>query len=95
MSTDTTQSVEIPYDLIEAMRSLKAVRHVSHCDQMVEVPIFEIYATCPTCGEEFKVRSFGATAEIEDLFDTVFEWMTDPISRGIAEQRIRTIEEDT
>jgi len=94
MSTDTTHSVAVPDEVVEAIRSLPAKRPVTHCGQLFDVPAFSIYATCPTCGEEIKVRSFGATAEIEDIFDAVFEWMANPATKTIAEDRLRTMKDD-
>ncbi len=94
MSIDTTHPLAVPFEIIEAIRALPAKRPVTHCGQLFDVPAFSIYATCPSCGEEIKVRSFGATTEIEDVFDAVFEWMANPATKTIAEDRLRAIEED-
>jgi len=94
MSVDSAEQVEVPEELIAAIRALPARRAISHCGQEFEVPIFDIYAACPACGQEIKVRSFAAGAEIEDLFDAVFEWLANPEVQSIAAERTRQILED-
>jgi hypothetical protein len=94
MSTDIARTTEIPYDLIEAIQSFPQERQVEHCGERFAVPALDIYAVCPKCRTQIKVRSFGAAAELEDVFDAVLEWMTDPIARKSAESRLKTIVDD-
>jgi predicted nucleic acid-binding Zn-ribbon protein len=95
MSTDTQPPpAAIPSDLIEAIQSFPPQRVVEHCGQKLSVGALEMYADCPNCGTRIKLRSFGATTELEDVFDAVLEWMTDPAARRSAELRLQAIEDD-
>ena len=85
---------DISGDLIEAIRCFPLQRHVTHCGQPFQVSPFDIYATCPKCRARIKVRSFAAVSEIEDIFDAVFEWLTQPDAMRIAQERQRVIAED-
>jgi hypothetical protein len=92
MSTSTASRVEVPEELMDAIRSLPAERVVEHCGQSFRTSPFAIYGKCPACGTEIKVRSFSSVSEVEDVFDAVFEWMSSPAAARIAEQRRREIE---
>lgn len=94
MATDVVRSLDIPADLIDAVRNFPTHRNVTHCGSTFSVPPFEHYANCPQCGERFKLRSFSAHQEIEDVFDAVFEWMNDPKAEAIAQERRRVIQQD-
>ena len=85
---------EVAPDLLDAIRSLPVARDVEHCGVRFEVSPFAIYATCPRCGERVKVRAFSAGAEVEDVFDAVFEWMNRPGAAQVAESRRTLIAED-
>jgi hypothetical protein len=63
--------------LLEEIRGFHPLREVTHCGRAFDVPPFDIYATCTSCGERLKVRSFGG-GEIEDIFEAVFEWLDSP-----------------
>ena len=86
--------MKYPYDLIEAIQSFPSEREVVHCGETFAVPPFDIYADCPICGTRIKVRSLGATTELEDVFDAVLEWMSDPLARKVAEMRLREMADD-
>ncbi|REJ90507.1 MAG: hypothetical protein DWQ34_17150 [Planctomycetota bacterium] len=94
MATDVVRSLDVPADLIDAVRNFPTHRSVAHCGETFTVGPFEHYATCPQCGERLKLRSFSANYEIEDVFDAVFEWMNDPQAQVIAEARRRVIQVD-
>ena len=64
----------IPIGLLDAIKNFPVKRPVSHCGRTFDVPVFDIYATCPECGSRIKIRSFTAVEDIEDVFDAVFEW---------------------
>ncbi len=57
------------------IRDFPIARHVEHCGQRFSVSSLDIYARCPRCGSEVKVRSYSAVPEIEDVFDALLEWM--------------------
>lgn len=40
------------------------------------------------------MRSFSASHQLEDVFDAVFEWMTQPKAFEIARKRIEMIKAD-
>jgi hypothetical protein len=73
MRTQTT--IGLPSELIDLIRGFPVERQVEHCGQRFSVPSLEIYARCPRCGEQIKLRSFSAVTEIEDVFDAFLEWM--------------------
>ena len=41
-----------------------------------------------------KLRSFSGCAEIEDVFDAVFEWMSRPEAQELARRRQEILEAD-
>jgi hypothetical protein len=69
-------------------------REVRHCGETFHVSPFEIYADCPRCGDRIKVRSFAGRVEIEDLFDAVFAWMTQPGAEEIVRRRQKVLQQD-
>ena len=81
-------------DLIEAIRSLPGERIVVHCGTRWSVSPFDIYAECKKCGKTVKLRSFSGCAEIEDVFDAVFEWMNQPGAEELIRQRRQAIAND-
>jgi hypothetical protein len=81
-------------ELIEAIREFPVQREVEHCGSQFAVSPFDFYATCPHCGKQVKVRSFAAVTEMEDVFDAVFEWMTQPGAAATVHRRIAEIEVD-
>jgi hypothetical protein len=94
MATDLRTEVRVPAELLEAIRSLPAMREVVHCQTSFHVPVFAIYGACPDCGAQVKARAFSAELEVEDIFDTVFEWMLSPESRRVADERSAEIAEE-
>src|ERR1700683_1150334 len=86
--------VPISPDLIGAIKTLPHHRDVRHCGAAFGVSPFDIYATCPHCGQQVKVRSFSAAAELEDVFDAVFEWMLHEGGEHLARQRQKAIRDD-
>ena len=79
--------LDIPPELLEAIRTFPWQREVEHCGLRVSVPAFDIYSECPQCGSRIKVRSFSAAVETEDVFDAVFEWMNQPMAMEVSERR--------
>jgi hypothetical protein len=73
--------------VIDALRAFALKREVEHCGHKFEVSPFDLYATCPHCGHRLKLRSFSAGAEIEDIFDAVFDWLRQPGAAELLERR--------
>ena len=83
----TNQDVYISFELIEAIKSFPNQREIIHCDSTFFVSPFDFYAICPKCQTEIKIRSMSAVAELEDVFDAVFEWLTEPKAKEYFEKR--------
>jgi hypothetical protein len=81
-------------ELVQAIRLLPHRREVRHCGAAFAVSPFDIYATCPHCGQRLKVRSFAATTELEDVFDAVFAWMLHGNGAELARRRQEAIRDD-
>ena len=94
LSNEQAQTIDVSHDLVTAIQSFPLVRELEHCGQSFAVSPFAIYATCPHCGTEWKVRGFSSHAEVEDVFDAVFEWLTQPQATKLLRQRQREIEAD-
>ena len=45
------------------------------CGGTVSFRAPQMYARCPQCGLEQKLRSFGSADELEDLVDLVLTWL--------------------
>ncbi|SRR6266851_317319 len=95
MELHKTQAIDIPMDLIEAIKSFPVRREVTHCGEAFRVSPFDIYADCPRCGTRIKVRSFSGVTEVADVFDAVFAWMNQSEVREIVRRRQQVLEEDT
>lgn len=91
---EQNSKAEITEGLLEAIRSLPLQRVVEHCGTRVAVSPFELYADCSQCGMRVKVRSFSAGAEVEDVFDAVFEWMNQPGAQDLARRHQEMLRED-
>lgn len=95
MATDQLVSANPLTEAVEAIRALPVERLVTHCGDTIAVSPFAFYATCPTCGGRFKLRSFAAVTEAEDVFDAVFEWMSrSPTAAAYAAERVAEIAAD-
>lgn len=94
MELKRNPDVEIPADLIEAIESFPLHREIAHCGATFRVSPFDIYASCPRCGHRIKVRSFSAGSELEDVFDAVFAWMSQPGAEELVRYRQRVIQQD-
>ncbi|MGH7128463.1 MAG: hypothetical protein ACREIV_07825 [Planctomycetaceae bacterium] len=90
----TKTSLDVPYTVLEMVRSFPVHRTVEHCGAEITVLPFDFYAECPQCGSRLKLRGFSAGTELEDLFDAVFEWMNQPGAEAVAERRRRRIADD-
>jgi hypothetical protein len=95
MSLDTHADVRVSQNLIEALRTFPLARTVEHCGQRIEFSPFDFHAICPRCGEKIRVRASSGVAELEDVFDAVFEWMLRPGAHELVERRQETIAEDS
>src|SRR4051812_25072373 len=95
MAELNTMTPSIAPELLEAVKSLPARREVRHCGSIFSVSPFDIYATCPICRQQIKVRAFTGGAEIEDLFDAVFVWMTRSDAAEAARSRIAAIRSES
>lgn len=87
MELEQHSELGLPEADLEAIRSFPTRREVEHCGVKIVVSPFEFYATCPRCRTRLKLRSFSAHAEIEDLFDAVFEWMKQPEAEEVVRRR--------
>lgn len=94
MELNHRPTVDIPPGLIKSIESFPLHREVSHCGDTFTVSPFDIYAECPRCGSRLKVRSMSACPEIEDLFDAVFEWMSQPGADALVRRRQQVLAED-
>ena len=94
MKKDLQRELKIPYNLLEEIKSFPQKRVVEHCGKTFFVSSFDIYATCPQCMTNIKVRSFSAETEIEDVFDAVFEWVSHAGALTLMQERQRIIKED-
>ena len=94
MELKHTPDVEIPAGVLEAIAAFPLQREVRHCGHCFAVSPFDLYAECPRCHARVKVRSFSGGAEIEDVFDAVFEWMNQPGAEELARRRRQVIEQD-
>jgi len=95
MKLNHGRDVDIPWALIEAIKSSPVRREIEHCGRTFSVSLFDIYANCPTCGARIKVRSFSGVTEIEEVFDAVFEWMNQPGAEETVQRRRREIAADS
>jgi len=86
--------LDVSEELLEAIRTFPVQREVEHCGDRLVAPPFDFYATCPRCGARIKVRSFSGVAEIEDVFDAVFEWMNRPKAQDEARRRQMVLKEE-
>jgi hypothetical protein len=87
-------SPPISPELIDAIKAFPHRREVRHCRATFTGSPFDIYATCPHCGQRLKVRSLAATTELEDVFDAVFAWMLHGDGAELARQRQEAIRDD-
>jgi len=94
MKSQTAFAAEIPEQLLEAVRTFPLQREVEHCVNRWTVSPFELYANCPRCGSRVKLRAFAGSADIEDLFDAVFEWLLQPGAADLAKRRQETLADD-
>ncbi len=88
------ETLDLPSGLVSVIKTFPLVREIEHCGLEFTVSPFAIYATCPHCGTELKVRSFASQVEVEDVFDAVFEWLTQPGAVELVRQRQRQMEDD-
>ncbi|HXG12945.1 MAG TPA: hypothetical protein VNK04_24520 [Gemmataceae bacterium] len=86
--------LDIPPVLLEAIRRFPLEREVEHCGRKLVASPFDIYATCPHCGSRLKLRSFSAVPEVADVFDAVFEWLTQPEAQELMRRRQEAIQAD-
>jgi hypothetical protein len=94
MNLQTDPGIEIPAGLLEAIRNLPLERVVEHCGDRFVVSPFDIYATCPHCRVQIKLRAFSAIAELEDVLDAVFEWLRQPGAEDLLRQRLKVLKEE-
>ena len=90
----TSPQLEIPPEILDAIRSFPLVREVEHCGRKLAASPFDLYTVCPQCSARIKLRSFAGGCEIEDVFDAVFEWLGKPGAVDIAQRRQDVIAAD-
>ncbi len=95
MKLNHGQDIDIPWALIEGIKSSPLRREVEHCGSTFVLSPFDIYATCPTCGARIKVRANSGVTEIEEVFDAVFEWMNQPGAEETVQRRRGEIAADS
>lgn len=94
MELQRQRDLPISADLIEAIKAFPLEREVHHCGQTFTVSPFEVYAACPACRRRIKVRSFAAVPELEDVFDAVFEWLSQAGAPELMRRRQEVIAAD-
>lgn len=87
MPNEKYKTVRADSELIEAIGSFPLAKEIEHCGDTFLVEPFEIYAACPKCGGQIKLRSFSASYEIEDVFDAIFLWMSKPEALEVMRRR--------
>jgi hypothetical protein len=93
MGNDKHKTIWVDHELVEAIEDFPLTREVEHCNAKFFVDAFEIYATCPKCEVEIKLRSYSASYEIEDVFDAVFLWLNRPGALEVVKRRQKRINE--
>ncbi len=91
---DLNRRTPLSHKVIDAIREFPVVRVVDHCGTPFDVSPFDLYAACPKCGTDVKLRSFAATSEIEDVFDAVFAWLMMPEAQATCRRRQDQIKAD-
>jgi hypothetical protein len=94
MELKHSSHIEISDGLLDAIRSFPLDRVVEHCGARISIAPFDYYAECPRCRSRIKVRSFSAAAEVEDVFDAVFEWMNRPTAQEVTRRRQEALEDE-
>jgi hypothetical protein len=95
MTVKDHPGVSISVAFLQSLRDFPLAREVEHCGESFSVAPFDHYATCPRCGARIKVRSFSGGAELEDVFDAVFEWLNRPQAERIARDRRAVLSEES
>lgn len=83
--------IYVSFAMIEAIKNFPGEKEIEHCETAFTVSPFDFYAVCPVCQTKIKVRSVGAAAELEDVFEAVFEWLAKPEAKASFEKRQREI----
>ena len=94
MKLEEPARFDISPKLVDAIKTFPLHRTYRHCGADITASPFDIYANCPECGARIKLRSFSAATGIEDVFEAVFEWMSNPVARELAAERIAAMEAD-
>lgn len=66
--------------VIDEIRRLECFNNTvcPSCHTSVRYHALQIYANCPKCNTQIKVRAFGGVGtEIQDVIDAVLEWIGD------------------
>ncbi len=87
MAMDTQTHLGLSQELLDAIQAFPVTRRVEHCGEKFTTSPLDVYATCPRCGVQIKVRAFSATAEIEDVIDAVLLWLNQPEADELARRR--------
>lgn len=86
--------VQVSGDLIEKIKSFPTKRKVEHCNSAFEVSPLDIYGICPKCNITIKLRSYAGSYELQDVFDTIFEWLLQPEAQEVFTKRQKEIIDD-
>ncbi|HXD87936.1 MAG TPA: hypothetical protein VN641_15725 [Urbifossiella sp.] len=94
MSTTATIDPLVSHELLDAIASFPLHREVTHCGELFQASPLAIYAECPVCKKQVKIRSFSSNPDIEDVFDAVLGWMHQLGADEYIQQRRKEIEAD-
>jgi hypothetical protein len=94
MELKQSHMIDIPWALLEGIKTLPLRREVEHCGAPFFVSPFDFHAICPLCGTHIKVRACSGVTEVEDVFDAVFEWLNQPGAADVARRRQEEIASD-
>ena len=66
-------------EIIRQIHELPRTRDITckKCEEPFAYLTLDIYAVCPKCSQQTKVRSFGAYMEPQDIIAAVLAWLGD------------------
>ena len=94
MSLQQTAPPNLAPALLDAIAALPLRRDGSHRGPPSAATPRAFYRKPPACGKSVKVRAFAAVPEVEDVFDAVFAWMSQPGAAELVRRRQQQIADD-